>query len=485
MKNLSDLIATFANGIAHSRAALIGALIVTSIFPFLLGAVLYDIIWDMRNTYFAALSYLVLGPMVLIGLSLIFVGLFFFRGKEDVRLFTLTYLRDYFTNPDRFYRMRKLLFVFVFISCTMFCIFGIVTYRSYTYMNTTSFCATFCHMVMEPQRVAHSNSPHSQVSCVQCHLGGNAKWFEKAKISGLQQVVSVLGHSYSRPIKTPIHHLRPDRSVCEECHRPGQFHGDKLEVMERFRPDEQNTSVKTVILLKVGSAGDRSFSPHGYHWDVAPENRMLITTTGPDEREIVMVKFKESTDPEKVFMVKDADKLIAKNSEQVITREMDCIDCHNRPTHNYLSASQAIDMKLLNGEIPREIPFIKRQALEVVNEPYFSQQEAMVKIAAGLRSWYRQNRPEIDVNDDLLCQAIIGTQNAYRENVFPAMKVGWDTYIDHIGHGEEFDRGCFRCHDGKHLNSKGEAISNDCNTCHVILAKDDPNPEILQKIEGR
>src|SRR6056297_1495916 len=102
MKSLGDLIATFARGIAHSRTGLIGAMLVTALFPFLLGALLYDAIWDMHNTYFAALAYLVLGPLVILGLVLVFLGLFFFRGKEDVRLFTLSYLRDYFTNPERF-----------------------------------------------------------------------------------------------------------------------------------------------------------------------------------------------------------------------------------------------------------------------------------------------------------------------------------------------------------------------------------------------
>ncbi len=485
MKNLSDLIATFAKGIAHSRTALLGAMLVTAIFPFLLGALLYDAIWDMRNTYFAALAYLILGPLVILGLVLVFIGLFFLRGKEDVRLFTLDYLRDYFTNPARFGRMRKLLFVFVFISGSMLCIFGVITYRSYTYMNTTSFCANFCHMVLQPQKVAHRNSPHSQVDCVACHIGSNAKWFEKAKISGLQQVVNVIGHAYDRPIRTPISHLRPDRAVCEACHRPGLFHGDKLVVRERFLPDEENTSVKTVLLLKVGSAGDRSLSPHGYHWHVAPENRLVYTAVGDERRIIPTVRFKQSDDPERVFKAADADRLLGKDDLRAETREMDCMDCHNRPTHNYLSADEALDLKLISGAIPRDLPYIKRQALALITRAYASRQEALTKIAAGLRSWYRTHYPDIAVDNGRVAKAVLGVQAAYSENVFPAMKVDWDTYVDHVGHGPDFDRGCFRCHDGKHVNSRGEAIASDCNTCHVILAENDPDPEILRTLKGR
>jgi len=485
LKNLSDLIATFAKGIAHSRTALTGAMLVTALFPFLLGALLYDAIWDMRNTYFAALAYLILGPLVILGLVLVFLGLFFFRGKEDVSLFTLAYLKDYINNPARFSRMRKLLFIFVFISCTMLCIFTVIAYRSYTYMNSTGFCADFCHIVLHPQKIAHQNSPHSQVECVECHIGGNAKWFEKAKISGLEQVFNVISHGYSKPIKTPITHLRPDRHACEECHRPGLFHGDRLVVKEKFRPDEKNSSRQTVLLHKVGSAGDRSVSPHGYHWHVAPENRLIFTTIDRDRSTIPTIRLKDSNNPERLYQTADAVQLLAENRDRVETREMDCMDCHNRPTHNYYSADEALDMKLQSGTIPREIPYIKRQALEVITQTYDSQDEAATKIAASLRIWYRNHYPDIDVNSDNFGKAVLGIQAAYRENVFPAMQIGWDQYVDLIGHGEKFDRGCFRCHDGKHFNGKGEAISNTCNTCHVILAEDDPNPDILKVLKGR
>jgi hypothetical protein len=200
---------------------------------------------------------------------------------------------------------------------------------------------------------------------------------------------------------------------------------------------------------------------------------------------IPSIRFKQSNDPEKIFRTADADALLARTDTVIETREMDCMDCHNRPAHNYYPANQALDLKMMSGDIPRELPYIKRQALDLITRPYSSQQEAQTKIAAGLRSWYRENYPEIDVNNGMVSKAILGIQAAYRENVFPAMQVGWDSYIDHIGHGEDFDRGCFRCHDGKHFNSKGEPISDSCNNCHVILAEDDPDPKILKALEGR
>ena len=51
---------------------------------------------------------------------------------------------------------------------------------------------------------------------------------------------------------------------------------------------------------------------------------------------------------------------------------MDCLDCHNRPTHVYRSPDEALDRKMLEGEIPRELPFVKRQAMELIQAEYRS-----------------------------------------------------------------------------------------------------------------
>ena len=82
----------------------------------------------------------------------------------------------------------------------------------------------------------------------------------------------------------------------------------------------------------------------------------------------------------------------------------------------------------------------------------------------------------------LLENAITGVQAAYLENVWPSMKIKWNTYRSLLGHSN--DSGCFRCHDDEHQTSSGESISMDCETCHIILAEDEKNPEILKRIQG-
>ena len=85
---------------------------------------------------------------------------------------------------------------------------------------------------------------------------------------------------------------------------------------------------------------------------------------------------------------------------------------------------------------------------------------------------YRQHRVEID-------RAGQAALAIYRRNVFPAMKVTWGLYPNHVGH-TDFP-GCFRCHDDQHAAGE-KKISQDCNTCHQLLAMDEPAPKILSDL---
>jgi hypothetical protein len=45
-------------------------------------------------------------------------------------------------------------------------------------------------------------------------------------------------------------------------------------------------------------------------------------------------------------------------------------------------------------------------------------------------------------------------------------KSDWNTHPNNIGHKDS--PGCFRCHDGKHMDSQQQAIRLECNLCHSI-----------------
>ncbi|MCK4509822.1 MAG: hypothetical protein KAU27_14835, partial [Desulfuromonadales bacterium] len=264
------------------------------------------------------------------------------------------------------------------------------------------------------------------------------------------------------------------------------FHGDKLRITKRFLPDEKNSAVHDVLLMKIGSAGDRAKSSHGIHWHVAPENKITYRSTDHSRMVIPEVILTEADGTQTVFRTPDADELFEEATSADEMREMDCIDCHNRPSHIYLLPDDALDLKLAAGNIPRDLPYIKRQAMEVITVSYETSELAHDAITNQLNNWYKKNYPQlVKTNPELLDRAITGVIAAYSENVFPKMKVEWGTYVNHITHGPDFDIGCFRCHDDMHESPDGKTISADCNTCHTLLAIEEEDPAILRTLQGQ
>jgi len=57
------------------------------------------------------------------------------------------------------------------------------------------------------------------------------------------------------------------------------------------------------------------------------------------------------------------------------------------------------------------------------------------------------------------------------------MRVDWRTYPENLGHLNS--SGCFRCHDGLHIDAGGTAISSTCETCHTFLNPVEGKPDEL------
>ncbi|MBU4407985.1 MAG: NapC/NirT family cytochrome c, partial [Proteobacteria bacterium] len=219
MATFTDIIKTFVNSIARSKVSLMGAVLTTVTFPILLVAAVLDIMGIVENPYFGFIIYLVLGPLFMVSLLLVFLGLFFFKGKEGASLFTYDYLKEQFSAPNRFAKARKLVFLISALTLLNLFILGLISYTGYHYTESIGFCGQLCHTVMAPEYTTYKNSPHSRVRCVECHIGQGAQWFVKSKISGVRQIFAVAFNTYSRPIQTPVHGLRPARETCEQCHR--------------------------------------------------------------------------------------------------------------------------------------------------------------------------------------------------------------------------------------------------------------------------
>ena len=252
---------------------------------------------------------------------------------------------------------------------------------------------------MAPEYTAYQISAHSHVPCVECHIGTGAQAYFNAKINGTKQLLEVSLHplaplapkiipNYPTPIPSPVTSLRPARYTCEACHTPTRFDGDKLLVKSSFADDEQNTESQTVLILHLG--GVDSFSQrtgiHGVHL-----GHIEYITTDPTRTTIPWV---QRTNPDGTLTTYAASALNGAQP-QGERRVMDCIDCHNRAAHTFVTAEEAINSAMADGVISPSLPFIHKEGLELLKSPYTSQEEARVQIPQQLEAFYRSQHPEV------------------------------------------------------------------------------------------
>jgi hypothetical protein len=336
---------------------------------------------------------------------------------------------------------------------------SIMSYRAYHFSESVEFCGQACHVAMEPEATAYPQGAHARVSCTACHIGPGAEWFVKAKVNGLHQVYAVWFNKYDRPIKTPINNLRPAQDICEKCHWPEKFTGDLDRVYAHYLSDSNNTPFTVRLSLKVGGSDSTHGPVGGIHWHMNVGNRVEYIAT--DERRQV-IPWVRVTNRQGVVTEYRTAKFKPDPAKDVI-RTMDCIDCHNRPAHIFHSPNDAVDLALSLGKLDATMPFVKKNAMQVLTQKYATAEEAQQKIATTLAATYGQ---------DPRCKNLIAVvQKIYRDNFFPLMKTDWKTHANNQGHKESL--GCFRCHDGEHKTADGKKSvkASNCSACHVLLAQ--------------
>jgi hypothetical protein len=421
--------------------------------------------------YLGILTYLLLPAIVVAGLVLVPVGIWRQKKREQSATSHGEPAPSLPIIDLNAPRTRHALAAFGVLSLLGVVVLAVGTYKGVEYMESVEFCGTVCHTVMQPEYTAYQRSPHSRVACADCHIGPGADWFVKSKLSGSWQLIAVTFNLYPTPIATPVHNLRPARETCEQCHFPGKFSGDRLKVRVHYADDEKNSELHNVLLMKVGGEHGRGSS--GIHWHVDPG--VSIRYLSDEKRETIYdVEMTAKDGTKKVFKAKD------EAPAGSVWRTMDCVDCHNRPTHIYRMPANEVDVAMNQGAIDKTLPYIKREGLRAVQVEYPSHEAARAGIARDIADFYAKNYP--DAPKAAVEQAGKALGDIYAWNVFPAMKVTWGTYPNHIGHKDS--PGCMRCHDRKHKTEDGEKISKDCDTCHTVLAEDDPDPAILRQIAG-
>jgi hypothetical protein len=342
-------------------------------------------------------------------------------------------------------------------------IVSLAAFRGVEYMDSVAFCGQVCHTVMKPEFAAHAGGPHSNVKCVDCHVGPGPSSFVKAKAAGTRRVLAVTFHSYPRPIVAASDRLLSSHDTCEQCHAPGLFHGDKIRRVVEYADDEKNTESVTTLQVHVGGGDGRRGLATGIHWHMNVSNDIEFTATDPERQTIPYVRTTDSQGVVREFVVDGVTPdALAKGTRH----RMDCTDCHNRPSHSIAATPErAVNEAMAQGDVPKMLPFIHREAVKVLKVSYPSQNAAVGEISRGLRDFYR-TPPQASVAGPDIDRAVSAVQDLYRRNVFPEMNITFGTYANNIGH-IDFP-GCFRCHDDNHKSKDGKKIGQECDTCHAI-----------------
>ncbi len=460
--------------LGQNPVSLAGAVLTTSSAATLIAFWFYDILLPgPPHPYIGILLFLILPGVFLLGLVLMPIGIWLRRRRLSAK----GELRgDY---PAISLRLPIVRHAFLFVGLATFLnviIFGTASYRGVAYMDSTQFCGQTCHTVMQPEFAAYQGSPHAHVNCVECHIGPGAGWFVRSKLSGVRQVFAVTFHTYSRPIHAPVKYLRPARETCEQCHWPQRFTGDKFVVKTSYKDDEKNTPQTTVMLLKVGGrTWQGSVGIHGRHLDEGSRIRYI---SSDDQRQIIPVVYYTDDKGKTVEFVSSDIKATKQQLDAGEHRSMDCVDCHNRPTHAFELPENAVNKQMAAGFISPELPFIRKKAVELLKADYPDRETAHQRIVDGVKSFYHTGYPALyDSRRALVEQSEENVANIYLRNIFPEMKMTWGVHPNNLGHNDF--PGCFRCHDGSHVSADGQAISNDCTACHNLLAVEEQNPKVL------
>jgi hypothetical protein len=439
----------------------VGLIITTASFFAVICLLALDFFSHYPNPYIGILTYFVAPFFLIIGLVLTAFGAAIERRRlvkqrpGEVGLFPIIDLN----RPAH----RKALGSMTGFAAVFLLLTAIGSYRSYHFTESKQFCGQTCHTVMKPEFTAYQNSPHARVTCTECHIGPGATWFVKSKLSGSYQVYATLFNKFPRPIPTPVKNLRPAQETCEQCHWPQKFYGAVDRTRTHFMYDEKNSPWTIEMLLKVGG-GDPSHGPvGGIHWHMNVANKIEYAAADEARQIIPWVRVTDHNGHITVYKTPD-NKLAPEQLSNEHIRRMDCIDCHNRPTHIFSPPDESVDISMSLGRIDPSIPYIKKNAVAALAGEYKTETEAETKIAEKLRSDYTDYR-----DGEKLQAAIAEVQKIYRNNFFPEMKSSWKVYPNNIGHLNW--PGCFRCHDGEHTSEEGRKISNDCTSCHTIIAQ--------------
>ena len=409
-KKIPRLSPKFQNWVSLSGAVVSTASLFAFVFLFAI-----DVLSHHGNPYMGILAYLVSPMFFLLGAALFFLGAWIHRRKTRDGSIPQAFTIDLTRQADK-----RAFAGFITGAVLFLLITAMGSYNTYHYTESVNFCGQACHAPMKPEYTAYLNSAHARVACTECHVGPGAEFYVKSKINGVHQLYCVAINQYQRPIKTPLKNMRPAQETCEQCHWPKKFVGDTERTFTHYLSDETNPPFTVRLSMKVGGADPSHGPTGGIHWHMNVANKIEYVATDAQRQIIPWVRVTAPDGKVTEFRVKG----FKDNPGHEATRSMDCMDCHNRPAHNFKPPNDAVDLAMTLGEIDATIPWVKSNAVAVLVQNYATEPEALSKIDASLRNTYKSS-PRVD-------RLVAAVQKIYAMNFFPDMKSRWKAYPNNI-----------------------------------------------------
>jgi len=433
--------------------SLVGMALATATAALFLVLALLESFGFLVNPYLGLLVFVTLPLIFLAGLMLIPAGAWWAARRRRLH----PEAAEWPVIDLRQARQRTILGAVLVLTFVNIVIVSLAGYGGVHYMESTQFCGQVCHETMAPEFEAHQVWPHANVACTGCHVGPGVGSFVESKLAGTRQLYHLVRGQVPRPVPAPVRSLGRPSDTCGRCHVAERFQGNRLREIRDYADDEENSETVTGLFMKVGSPTGGAGS--GIHRHITLD--IEYVTTDEKRESIPYVRVRDTDGNVREFTAEGA------TSEQIAAgtrRQMDCLDCHNRPAHTFTFTPQrAVDRAIAQGSIPKELRFVRREAVAAVSSEYADRTAALEAIAARLTDFYR-SRPGTDAV--MVARAVTSTQQVWAGNVFPGMRVAWGTYPNHLGHVDT--PGCFRCHDDSHKSADGRVISQDCELCHAI-----------------
>jgi hypothetical protein len=130
-----------------------------------------------------------------------------------------------------------------------------------------------------------------------------------------------------------------------------------------------------VLLMKIGG-GNGGIGIHGTH--VGPGVHIRYGHADEARQNIPWVEY-DDNGRKTVYAAAGAKP----DGAGLTMREMDCMDCHNRPSHTFELPERALDRAMNTGAVSPALPFARKTALEILKVNYPSREEAARQIPAA------------------------------------------------------------------------------------------------------